>query len=317
MIAFGLLGFLVGRSSLPPKPVRPAYVKHLVIEDPYATVGTGATWRRGDVHLASVRSLGKDLPRELGEYYRSRGFAFLGVTDVNTYTWITEYARGRMAGIAGVEASYPFADLLALNMDHWLPAHDLQAAVDWIREDEGLAVLAAPNSREKPVAARDVLALHDLFGLEVYDARLSALDPAQGDATALWDSLLSRGRHLFAFAGDDLRSLKETTAGSAWIAVLAPANETSVLLSSLRQGAFYASTGPAFISFSVHDRTIIVDAPPSLTLRFIGSGGRLLAAAVGGTGSYAVKGDEGYVRVEAIADNGSRAWSQPFYLVWA
>ena len=283
--------------------------------NPYA-LASGATWFKGDIHLASIRGVGRDLPRALGDYFRVRGYDFLAVTDMNTYTWVDEYARPPMTGIAAIQASYPFANLLALNMDHWLPARDLQGAVDWIRNDSGLAVLAAPNSLEKPAALKDVLAINNLFGLEVYDARLHAVDPVQGDATALWDRLLSRGRHVYAFAGDDLLSLSDTTAGTAWISVLGTVGDVTDLLSSLRQGAFYASSGASFTSFSVDGRTIRVEAPAAVTLRFIGSGGRLLAAITGGQRSYTVKGDEGYVRIEAVADNGARAWSQPFFLVW-
>lgn len=314
MIGSGLLGQLAGRTVFAVRP-GPVAAHHLVVLNPYA-VGLNPSWFRGDVHLASVRGVGKDLPRVLGDYFRARGYDFLAVTDQNTYTWVEEYAHRPVVGIAAVQASYPFANLLALNMDHWLPARDLQGAIDWIRNDSGLAVLAAPNSLEKPAAASDVLAVKNLFGLEVYDARLHAVDPAQGDATALWDKLLSRGRRVYAFAGDDLLSLKDATAGSAWIAVLAPVGDLTDLLTSLRQGAFYASSGPSFVSFSVEGRTIRVEAPVAVTLRFIGSGGRLLAAMTGGQRSYSVKGDEGYVRVEAVADNGSRAWSQPFFFVW-
>ena len=48
----------------------------------------------------------------------------------------------------------------------------------------------------------------------------------------------------------------------------------------------------------------------------IGHGGRLLKAVSSTTASYRVNGDEGYVRVEAIRDDGARAWSQPFFLSW-
>lgn len=314
VIASGLLGQVAGRTVFAPHQP-PVSARHLVVINPY-TMGSGASWFKGDIHLASVRGVGKDLPRALGDYFRGRGYDFLAVTDMNAYTWVSEYAHRPMVGIAALQASYPFGNLLALNMDHWLPARDLQGAVDWIRNDSGLAVLAAPNSLEKPAALKEVLAINNLFGLEIYDARLHAVDPGQGDATALWDKLLSRGRHVYAFAGDDLLSLTDATAGSAWISVLGTVGDLTDLLSSLRQGAFYASSGPSFTGFSVDGRTILVEAPSTVTLRFIGSGGRLLAAVTGGQRTYTVKGDEGYVRIEAVADNGARAWSQPFFLVW-
>jgi len=49
--------------------------------------------------------------------------------------------------------------------------------------------------------------------------------------------------------------------------------------------------------------------------RFIGRGGRVLAA----TGrsreaSYTARGDEGYVRVEALREDGAQAWTAPFWV---
>jgi len=70
----------------------------------------------------------------------------------------------------------------------------------------------------------------------VYDARVAESNPAQADATAMWDRLLSAGNRVYAFAGDDATSLEDPALGRAWIEVLAPAPDLNSLLSSLRQG---------------------------------------------------------------------------------
>ena len=283
----------------------------MTIDNPYAA---GGSWYKGNLQIASVRGIGRDLPSAIGEWYRGHGYDFLGISDQNTYTWASEYGRPGFAGVPTVDASYPFADLLAVGIDHWLPASDLQEAIDWIRRDGGLPVLAAPLAQAKPQSLQRMLGLHGLFGLEVYDARLAAAGPSEGDATAAWDRLLSAGTRVYAFAGDDLLSLADPTAGGAWIDVLAPAPDLDSLFSSLRSGAFTASTGAEFTGFSVRGTTITAEAAPGCSLRFIGRGGRLLRSIASSTGSYRVTGDEGYVRVEALRDDGARAWSQPFFV---
>jgi hypothetical protein len=160
------------------------------------------------------------------------------------------------------------------------------------------------------------VAVHRLFGLEVYDARVAASNPAQGDATTMWDRLLSAGNRVYAFAGDDAADLSDPALGRAWIEVLAPAMDLDSLLSSLRQGAFIASTGAEFTRLNVNRRTITAEASTGSSLRFIGRGGQLLKTVSTSTGSYEVSGNEGYVRVEAIRDDGTRAWSQPFFVSW-
>ena len=279
-----------------------------MIDSPYAA----GNWYKGNLHVASARGVGRDLPSALAAWYAAHGYAFLGISDQNTFTWLTEYASRQLTAIPIVDESYPYADLLALNEDHWQPAADLHAAVEWIRNDDALPILAAPNSLAKPIAARDVLALHRLFALEIYDARLAD----RAASIALWDQTLTVGNRAYGFAGDDALSLDDPALGKAWIEVNASASDVESLMSSLRRGAFYASTGAEFQSISVSGRVITVQAPEGTTLRFIGRGGKLLKVLDAAAGSYQVTGTEGYVRVEAVRDDGTRAWSQPLFLTW-
>ena len=263
-----------------------------------------------------MRGVGKDLPSALGAWYSAHGYDFLGISDMNTYTWPQEYGNGRFIGVPTVGATDPFADVLAVGIDHWRPAQTLQSAIDWIAADGGLPVLAAPLSPAKPQSIASVLALHSLYGIEVYDARLASGSAGGADATELWDRLLSAGNRVYAFAGDDAVSVDDPAIGHAWIEVLAPAQDRQSLLSSLRQGSFVASTGATFVNLGVEGRTITAEASAGSSLRFIGHGGRLLLTTSTNSGSYQVRGDEGYVRVEAISDDGGRAWSQPFFMSW-
>jgi hypothetical protein len=261
--------------------------------------------------------VGKDLPKSIGQYFAEHGYQFLAITDQNTYTWTEVYSNSHtLTGVPAIEADYPFGSLLALDMDHWLPAQDLQSAVDWIRRDGGLPILARPEDPATPALAAQATHVHGLFGLEVYDARMGAANPEAADATALWDRLLSSGQQVFAVAGDDLLSLSTPLepANGAWVEVLAPAGDVDSLLNAIEQGAFYASNGPAFSSIELVGKTIQVQADANTTLRFIGRNGRLLESAIGGSASYTIRGDEGYVRVEALAPDGTRAWSQPFFI---
>jgi hypothetical protein len=287
--------------------------KRLVVSDPYTA---GGSWYKGNLHVASVRGVGRDLPSALGAWYAAHGYAFLGISDMNTYTWTAEYGNRALPGVPTVGATYAFADVLAVGIDHWLPAQTLQRAIDWVAADGGLPVLAAPLSPAKPQPLTTLMGLHGLYGLEVYDGRLALGSGAGADATELWDRLLSAGNRVFAFAGDDATGVNDPAIGQAWISVLAPRHDQASLLSSLRRGAFVASSGAAFISLTVAGSTITAEAVPGTSLRFIGRGGRLLKTVSAGAGSYQVTGKEGYVRVEAIRDDGARAWSQPFFISW-
>ncbi len=314
---FSLLGRVSASIIFKPAASPPP---RLVIEDPYLLEEGDAHWFKGDVHLASTWSLGRDLPRTLAEYYRSHGYQFMGITDSNTYTWTEAYQNRALTGIPMIKASYPFGDLLALDMDHWLNAANLQEAVDWIVQDGGMPIIASPYWHEKPQVPVTAGTLRHLFGIEIYNARVAALARDEADATPLWDDLLTRGQHVYGFAGDDVRSLQgigsPATQGRAWIEVLAADTRRESLLSSLRRGAFFASTGSRFVSLQLDGHTLVVQAENAEHLRFIGKGGTVLQTVDGARGSYTINGGEGYVRAEVLGPNGARAWGQPYFLSW-
>src|SRR6202023_4199042 len=167
----------------------------------------------------------------------------------------------------------------------------------WIAADGGLPVLAAPLSPDKPQSLVTVMGLQGLYGLEVYDARLALGNATGADATSLWDRLLSAGNRVYAVAGDDATGVNDPAIGGAWISVLAPADDLSSLLSSLRRGAFVASSGAEFTSLAAAGTTITAEAAPGSSLRFIGRGGNGLKNVSPPPRPHRVRGDEGYVPV--------------------
>lgn len=317
VLTSGLLGR--GAAGVLFHPARTAAAaRQLHIVNPYATPeGVPVDWYKGNLHATSNWSNGKDLPRDLGAYYAGHGYRFLGIADANTYTWVESYGSRRLTGVPMVDATYSFGDVLALSMDHWSPADSLQSAIDWIAQDSGLPILTTATAAT--LTPDQLKGLRHVFGLEVYNGRLSMVSPNQADITQQWDELLTAGRHVYAVATDDVRSLSgvgsPASQGRAWIAVLAPDPGLDSLLAAIGQGAFYASTGPKFTSFTLSGRTLCATADPGSSLRFVGRGAVLLGSG-GVSACYTVEGREGYVRIEAWGGSGGRAWSQPFFLEW-
>jgi len=310
VLTSGLLGRGAAAVVFHSKPASAVHAKQLVIVNPYATAaGVPVDWYRGNLQAASNWSVGKDLPRQLGAYYASHGYRFLGVADANTYTWVESYGSRHLTGVPMVDATYPFGDVLALYMDHWLPADTLQGAIDWIAQDAGFPILTTVTAAQ--LAPLQLRGLHRVFGVEVYDGRLGL------DATQQWDQLLTAGARVYAFAADDVRSLSgdgsPASQGRGWIEALAPDPGLESLLAAMRQGAFYASTGPRFTSFTLSHHTLCATAEAGTTLRFIAKQAQLVGSG-GSSACYTVTGRETYVRVEAWDGSGGRAWSQPFFL---
>lgn len=203
-----------------------------------------------------------------------------------------------------------------------------------VRAAGGLAQINHPNFRWS-VRLSDLVNVPDSSLYEVWNGHpwvnnLGGRDE-QGrvapSAEALWDSLLTRGKFLFGVATDDAHEYQPaafedplaTHPGRAWIMVRADTLSLPALMTAMRRGDFYASTGVTLEDYrATRSKIELRIAAPSrpedvrrYQTRFIGRGGRVLAEVYGRSATYAIKGDEGYVRATITDSNGLQAWTQP------
>ncbi len=206
-----------------------------------------------------------------------------------------------------------------------------------VRDAGGLAQLNHPNFRWS-VRLSDIANVRDSSLYEVWNGHpwVNNLGGRDEDgrvapsAEALWDSLLTRGKRLFGVATDDAHEYQAaafedplaTHPGRAWIMVRAETLSAPALMNGIRRGDFYASTGVMLSDYVVTSSRIDVRiAAPSRPedvrryhTEFIGRGGRVVADAYGRAASYAIRGDEGYVRARITDSNGLQAWTQPVFV---
>ncbi len=148
------------------------------------------------------------------------------------------------------------------------------------------------------------------IGPEVLDQVVAHLvDQRSGrDEVDGGESLLTRGKTVFAVADDDAHSFKPADAdaweltrpGRGWIVVRADTLTPAAILGGIRRGDFYASTGVVIDSLDMNTKEIRLTMKPRIDERFvtefIGAGGRLLARVTGLRATYHIRGNEGYVR---------------------
>jgi hypothetical protein len=202
-----------------------------------------------------------------------------------------------------------------------------------IREAGGIVQANHPNFRWS-VPIEEMLALPDSSLFEVFNGHPTVYNEGGTDSTgretpstdALWDSLLTRGKLLFGVADDDSHHFRVHEAenpdlarpGRGWIYVRADTLSAAALLGAIRRGDFYASTGVTLREYSASRSEIRIQIAPQADRRyrteFIGRGGRVLATSFTTVASYAIRGDEGYVRARIVDSSGRRAWMQPVML---
>lgn len=199
-----------------------------------------------------------------------------------------------------------------------------------IQTGGGVPQVNHPNYRWS-VTLADMANLPDSTLLEIWNGHPDVYNLGGADslgriapsAEALWDSLLTRGKLIFGVADDDSHHFRPegadnpdlTRPGRGWVMVRADTLTPAAILGALRRGDFYSSTGITLRSFSANQQRIELDITPAGDARylveFIGQGGRVLAEATTLRASYAIRGDDGYVRVRVTDSRGRRAWTQP------
>ena len=315
-------------------------------------------WFRGNTHAHTSNSDGDSPPDSVARWYRDAGYDFLFITDHEKVTdpapLNARYgAPGRFLLIAGEEVTQLVADTThpdsrrqahvnALGISRLVTrigergiAQGMSIADTYarniadIRAAGGIAQVNHPNFRWS-VRLDDLEAIPDSTLFEIWNAHTGVNNLGGVDASgrvapsaeALWDSLLTRGKVVFAVADDDSHSFRASDAdsyaltrpGRAWIMVRADTLSEPAILGAIRRGDFYASTGVTLSDLAVTDRAITLTVSPvydsRYTIEFLGSGGRVLATVHDRRASYTIRGDEGYVRARVSDSNGRKAWTQ-------
>lgn len=298
-------------------------------------------WLKGQLHVHTSRSFdGRVPPEDMFAAYRLRGFDFLCVTD-HDRVWERAAVVDGILVVPGEESTLvrPFPPLgrHLVRLFTTEPVPLLASAhrkLEATRRQGALAMAAHPawdgnfgTGRWRIEALADPLL--DLVEIVNHHSRTGA-------NVALWDEALARrgpALPLWATAVDDSHRLEQVGRAWVWVAVeqtwdlsLPAARLAGMVREALRRGAFYPSTGARAIFRWERDggrsRVVVEAVPPEdeaapgvpPRIRLMGKGGRLLVQVEGRGASYAVRGDEGYVRAEVIEPDGRAAWSQPWWI---
>ena len=300
--------------------------------DPFAAEGE---WLRCALHAHTTRSDGELEPETLAAHYARAGYDVLAITD---HWKRTEAESDGLVVIASAELNciLPHArdgHVLAFGIDSdpgelATEYADLERTGAWIDDHGGVAYLAhpywtgaIPGSFELP---------DNVSGIEVYNGGCE-LEIGRGLASVHWDELLEAGQDCLAIAADDSHH-PGFDSDLAWTWVRAAERSRGAVLDALRRGSFYASTGARVLGLELDGDAVEVRTSPCRSVTLL-AGKSVGAAAHAGRLPYChrarvlERADDGtitrarlelpvaarYARLELVARNGRRAWTNP---VW-
>jgi len=297
----------------------------------------GGVWLRCALHAHTTNSDGELPPDKLVRHYEWAGFDVLAITDhwVRTVEPSTERLLVIPSTELNAQAGGPEHDAhvlaLGLGVDPQLPEDEfasLEETVSWVNDQGAVPYLA--HTYWSGLRTDQFEACDGLVGIEVWNAGCE-LEVGRGDSSLHWDEALERGRLLYAIAADDSHHPGYDSA-LAWTWVRAGERSQEAVLTALREGAFYSSTGPVIHELEQAEDHVVVRCSPVASVTLL-AGRRRGARANAGRLGYPHfarildSNDDGlitaarlerppkapYGRIELADPDGRRAWTNPLW----
>ena len=297
-------------------------------------------WFRGNVHTHTARSDGDIDLDGVVSWYAARGYHWIAITDHNL--GLSEERADRLSKahkilvIPGSELSGTghvvglgiTKDCDPSRLRQASVRDSLQAAVDWIRDQGGVPILAHPNWGN--VFGAEIIArIRDCHLFEVHNAAPDCNTFAAGGRPGtdeIWNEALNFGLKLYGVGSDDAHHYlpekfhaQHATAHGGECSTYVQCRTLTVVsvLDALETGKCVASSGAYPVKIGVVGRKYVVEIDDpyqgfTFTTEFIGPEG-VLARADGRKVSYSLTRQPQWVRARIFCSSGRYMWTQP---VW-
>lgn len=299
-------------------------MKHLPFNQP------GRFWR-GNLHTHSTNSDGTLTPEQVCQRYAEAGYDFLAVTEhfmerfgypitdtrhFRTNTFTTLLGAELHAGMAEMGEQWHIL-AVGLPLDFAPPLNGEGGAEIAARAMAAGAFVSMAHPNRCMLTEADADALGNVHAVEVYNAG-SGDENDRSDSWGFLEVLLGRGRRYFAHAADDFHNLHyRRDFAMGWVHVKAETLEPDALLTALKNGHFYSSTGPQINDIQIEPgKKIYIRCSPVESIFVTG----ILARAARNHGHNLIEAEldisnlrSPYCRVIVRDAYGRRAWSNPIW----
>lgn len=285
------------------------------VVNPFDSPGS---WLKGCLHLHTTASDGACTPEDTLRRYRRLGYDFIGISDHESIT-IPESVPEGLIWIPAVEYATTSND----PPEHWhivsvgtrkdlaVAGYPVKTIVKLLGEISPFFFVAHPYWSNQ--GGDDILELPDFCAVEIYNHMAHVwLDRGRGEF--YWDYLLSAGRRVWGVAGDDTHRPEHI--GGGRVKVRVTEHSADAIVSALKAGMFYATTGPDILDIRIDEAGVSVRTSPVRSISFIADRfrGAFIEAEPGETldeARYDFRGDETYLRIQCVDASGCLAWSNP------
>ena len=305
---------------------------------------TNKRWYKANFHAHSTRSDGLLTPEQMIKCYKEQGYSILTLSEHEKYTDTEEFDTNDMIVYPGIERSIELPDKEAFHIhgianyseecsnryrhDEYIPVpkynhmQDVQTIIDEVKERGNFVMLNHPYWSFNTFEHLQSLNNYDF--IEVYNHNCH-IGTDHGNNEIFFDELL-KYKNVKAVAADDNHNSNRYIPGvHMWDSfggfTMLQLDEFSRkgISDALKNGRFYASSGPEIYQFSRCGNEISVTCSKLASIVFKAwpkRGYCIQPTNDNGcsTATYALRGGEKWIRVKCIDEKGRCAWSNPIYL---
>lgn len=285
---------------------------------------------RGNLHTHSTRSDGRVSPEQVCAYYRSVGYDFISITDhfMSRYNYpitdTTPYHTDDFATLLGAElhAGETIASGIwhllgiGLPLDFAPPTNGEDGPGIVKRALDAGAYVAVAHPAWYNLTEADVISVKDAHAIEIING-ISADHSDRIESNYMLDVMLAQGYRFHALATDDAHFHdKHHDLLRGWIHLKSESLEPDALLTALKAGHYYSSTGPVLHNVEVTRSRVVIECSPVSSAFVVGKGA--LARYQHGNGLRRIEFSLGsfpsdYCRVTVRDADGNRAWTNPIW----
>ena len=275
-------------------------------------------WLKGNLHThtSPASGCGAISVEDCVDLYVERGYDFLSISD---HCVLTRHSDDRITLIPGIEWNAPkgcHTGVYSLNradLKAAIAISDQDALLKNLADSNALLILNHPNWQKTPHYRREELDQKDNYdGIEIYNGVIERLH-GYAIATDKWDYLLASGRRVLGFANDD--SHRDTDIGLAAIYVRSKSRTPRAIMSAIKRGNFYASSGAVIDDIRLENGVVELETPDAQEIQVHKDGGCLISRARDKSMTFDTRNINcGYVRFTVYASGSAMAWTQPFFL---
>ncbi|HJO92059.1 MAG TPA: hypothetical protein QF753_01555 [Victivallales bacterium] len=311
----GLLSVIIGLLIIP----QMMYAKQNTFR--YDCTGN---WYKGNTHTHSTFSDGTKTPQQLDKLYASKGYSFIFLTDhhVSSNVKVFKFKQKLLwldgNELGGNDSHGTYYHILTLGKTEGISKKaPLADQIAKAKKEGAILILAHPSWCGDTIAEA---LRYNLDGCEIYNNVCHQLN-GKGLGQFQWNGMLEKNSNTIGTACDDTH-MDEDAPGWAggWIVINASSLTRTNVMDAIRNGNFYASTGPKFNDITFDGKEVHIKTSPVKMVWVVGPSSDGFGKSAEQLGvkaiteySFKVPKDWKYIYIKIQDKNNKYAWTNTLF----